>query len=416
MKLNPLVLFGLAGALGLVAFLATQQHLSANEEEKKVAVLVAKTEIAVGDPVTEENSGFKEIAVTALPARPITKPEQWQGKFFGSSFGPGEVIVQGKVAAKFGSDSRKIPKGWLVQTINVDRAKSHAGLLSPGDRVDVFGSFDISETDERTGRPRKYQMIKRVIGDMEVWSVGSTVVGSEQGASDREGKKDTAKRTTSTVGMLTTPEQYAKLAGAEAAGKLFLGLRHPDDEFDPGEISFVTRDLYEDRPDQQRRREEEDDAAEEVAEVAEETDLDAFLNGEIAAAPAPRRPTDVPTWTVMLHFGADTRPTEVVDVAAARAAGFTDAQIADKRRLLENPGAAPAGSPGNPFEARFAARPRGDSRPDAAPADAAAPAEPSEPVEPPQPANDEPPAADAINVDALRNAGVQGDGMFPSPN
>ncbi|NNJ27792.1 Flp pilus assembly protein CpaB [Alienimonas chondri] len=407
MKLNPIVLFGLAGALGLVAFLATQQHLSAKTEEPKVAVLVARTEIRVGDPITEANSAMKEIVVSSLPARPITKQEQWESQFAGSRFLPGEVIVQDKVAAKFGSDSRKIPQGMLVQTINVDRAKSHAGLLTPGDRVDVFGSFDISEYDERTHRPRKYQMIKRVIGDMEVWSVGSTVVGAEQGGEDREGQKDTARLTTSTVGMLTTPEQYALLAGAEAAGKLFLGLRHPDDESDVGDISFTTDELFKSHTDQQKRADEEvaEEDEPQIADVDVDASLGTFLDKELARpAPAALNPSDVPTWTVMMHVGGNTRATEVVDVAAARTAGFTNAQIADKRRMLMN-GTEPAAS--NPFEARFAARPTTDVPRSAEP--------PAEPFEPPTPADDEAPAGDAPSDDALLPGGVEGDGMFPDP-
>ncbi|QDT15835.1 Flp pilus assembly protein CpaB [Alienimonas californiensis] len=408
MKLNPIVLFGLAGALGLAAFLATQHHLAAKTEEAKVAVLVARTEIHVGDPVTEANSVLKEIFVSGLPPRPITKPEQWQGKFAGSRFTAGEVIVQDKVAAKFGSDSRKIPQGMLVQTINVDRAKSHAGLLTPGDRVDVFGSFDISESDDRTGRLRKYQMIKRVIGDLEVWSVGSTVVGAEQG-SDREGQKDTARRATSTIGLLTTPEQYAKLAGAEAAGALFLGLRHPDDESDPGEISFLSKELYEAPADQQRRAAEADEKAEADRQVArsEAGGLGAFLDQEsVASAPVAAPPSDVPTWTVAMHIGGQSRLSEVVDVAAARAAGFTNAQIADKRRQLQNPGAA---TPKAPFEPRFAARPD------------AAPAPPAEPFEPPAPASDDAPAADVTlnpspSFGGPRDAGGQDDGLYPAPD
>ncbi|MFH5805313.1 Flp pilus assembly protein CpaB [Alienimonas sp. DA493] len=395
MKLNPLVLFGLAGALGLAAFLATQQHLAAKTEEPKVAVLVARTEIGVGDPVTEANSALKEIFVSALPPRPITKPEQWQGKFAGSRFTAGEVIVQDKVAAKFGSDSRKIPPGMLVQTINVDRAKSHAGLLTPGDRVDVFGSFDISETDDRTGRLRKYQMIKRVIGDLEVWSVGSHVVGAEQGGG-REEEKDTARRATSTIGLLATPEQYAKLAGAEAAGNLFLGLRHPDDESDPGEISFVSKDLYEAPADQQRR------AANEVEPPAVEDagGLGAFLDREIAAATAPAASAaaEVPTWTVALHVGGQSRLSEVVDVAAARAAGFTAAQIAEKRRALQDPGASA------PTEPRFAARP------------AAEPAPPVPvPFTPPTPAADGAPDADLTLNPSPAAGGVRDDGMYSDP-
>ena len=419
MKLNPLVLFGLAGALGLVAFLATQQHLSAKTEEQKVPVLVARTEIRVGDPVTPENSAFKEIVVSALPARPITQPEQWEGQFAGSRFLPGEVIVQDKVAKKFGSDSRKIPPGMLVQTINVDRAKSHAGLLTPGDRVDVFGSFDVSETDKRTNRLKKYQMIKRILGDLEVWSVGSTVVGTEQGG-DREDQKNTANRSTSTVGLLTTPEQYARLAGSEAAGKLFLGLRHPDDESDAGDISFITKDLYGDNPTQVAREQNAERAEPEPAPArpaagagAGPGDLGSFLDAEIAgaAAPAPLRAVDVPTSTVTLHVGDDTQTTEVVDVLAARAAGYSAAQIADKRRFLANPGSAVAAS--NPFEARFAARPAAPPKPPAATAAAAdAPADGTADAEAPAPA----PAADGgLSAGSPFEDDVQADGMYPAP-
>ena len=359
MKLNPLVLFGLAGALGLAGFLATQQYLSGQEDERKVPVLVARTEIRVGDPITQENSGFKEIAVSALPPEPITEPEQFEGSYAGSRFLPGEVMVQGKVAAQFGNDSRSIPRGMRVHTTSVDKTKSHAGLLRPGDRVDVMGSFDVSERDPVTGRSERFKQIKIVLGDVEVWAVGTEVVGADQSGSDREGKKDTSRKDSATVSLVVDPTQAVRLAGAESAGTLFLSLRHPDDDTDPGDISFTTSDLYGDKKDQNARPQA---SAEETAPVAtvapaapdtpaapaapptaSQTDgaLAAFLaaeeSGAAVDAEVAEEKGDVPTWTVTLHVGGDVQMNEVVDVPAAREAGFTDAEIASKQRELRDP-------------------------------------------------------------------------------
>ena len=414
MNLNPLVLFGLAGALGLAGFVATQQYLHGQEDEQKVPVLVARTAIRVGDPVTPENSGFKEIAVSALPQEPITDPAQFEGKYAGSNFGPGEVMVQTKVSADFGNDSRKIPKGMRAFTTFVDKTKSHAGLLRPGDRVDVVGSFDVSETDPLTKQRKRFKTIRTVLGDVEVWAVGAAVVGADQ-SGDREDRKDTSRSGTSTVSLLVDPQQAVRLAGAESEGKLFLSLRHPDDDSDPGDISFVTSDLYGDERDQNARaprpgagasadggRDGAAPAASAVASAASPaaapalpapranaTGVAAFLDAE-AAGPAaehagPERPADVPTWTVTMHVGESVKMSEVVDVAAAREAGFTGAEIARKRRELRDPafatrvaneraaarGAAPAANPFAPAPGPAAPPPAGDAPGDAL---AAAPA------------------------------------------
>ena len=422
MNLNPLVLFGLAGALGLAGFVATQQYLHGQEDERKVPVLVAKTAIRVGDPVTAENSGFKEIAVSSLPQQPITGPEQFEGKYAGSNFGPGEVIVQTKVSEDFGNDSRKIPKGMRAFTTFVDKTKSHAGLLRPGDRVDVMGSFDVTETDPLSKRQNRYKMIRSVLGDVEVWAVGATVVGADQSGGDRESEKDTSRSDSSTVSLLLDPVQAVRLAGAESEGTLFLSLRHPDDDSDPGDISFVTSDLYGDDHDQNDRdRNARDrnarDADRPAADPAPADPAAAAARGT-SAPPAPAAgsafpvasagsagadadaaaaagPGEVPTWTVTVHVGEELRMEEVVDLPAARAAGFTDAQIARRRRELRDPS--------------FAAKLAADRAAAAAPANPFAAPAPRTP--PPRPAG----AAPALAAGPALDADGPADGLFPMP-
>ena len=412
MKLNPIVLFGLAGALGLAGFLATQQYLSGQEDEQKVPVLVAKTEIRVGDPVSLENAGFKEIAVSALPPQPIVNPEQFEGLFAGSRFLPGEVMVQGKVSSQFGNDSRRIPKGLRIHTILVSKTTSHAGLLQSGDRVDVLGLLDIAEIDPVTGRRDNFKQIKTILGDVEVWAVGRDVVGDDQSGSGREGQKDTSRRESGTVSLLVDPTQAVTLAGAESVGRLFISLRHPDDDVDTGDISFNTAELYKKKKDQNVREEEPAEPAPVAAAPAQPSlasraagALSTFLAREAdgAADRAAADPTDVPTWTVMLHVGTEVRMNEVVDVPAARAAGFTEAQIAAKRRELRDPDYARRAAERR--AARLAANPLTGLNPNAPAGPPPVPAATASSDDPPTPAVDGAPG-DAADAD---------DGLFPLP-
>ena len=359
MKLNPIVLFAAAGALGLVAFLATQQYLAGNKDAT-VPVLVAAAEIRVGDPITEENAKFKELPVSALPPKPITEKAQYEGMFAGSVFLPGDVMVQGKVGRDYGAISRAVPPGKQTVAISVDKTQSQAGNVRPGDRVDVWVTHEIDDVDPLTGSRDSYTQTQLVLGDLQVWAVGREVVGRDQSGSDRAEKKDTARggRGDGTISLVVEKSQIAKLSTAQKIGSLSLSLRHPDDDSDTGDVVFDSRDLFEGRRSQEKREEppapapepvvaevDEDDLKEDADDADDRDQLDAFLAAEAAPkAPAkPAEPTaeDVPTWISVMHVGGEARMVEVVDVTAALEAGFTPAQIAQKRMFLADPGSVP---------------------------------------------------------------------------
>ena len=350
MKLNPLVLLAVAGALGLAAFLGTQQMLAARSDagEEKVSVLIATAEILTGDPLDETNTAFRPLPADMLPPQVITSAEQFAGQAAGSRFLPGEIVLQGKIGAQFARASHQIPKGMKVVTISVDKTKTHAGLLAPGDRVDVIGTF---HQEERTGnRSERYSVSTLVLGDLEIWSVGQDLRSRDLGGGDR-GRGE--RTDTGTVGLLVTQPQASKLTVAEEEGKLHVVLRNPDDESDPSQVAFDSRDLVRSGNDQEDRRGNDQDAP--AAEVTAgdfpavapagpaadlgEARLAASVMSTVAGlwggtpADAAAEP-EVPEWTVTVFNGDRTEAVRVIDADTARANGASEARIRSRREAL----------------------------------------------------------------------------------
>ena len=367
MKLNPLVLLGVAGALGLAAFLGTQQMLSAQKggEEQKVSVLIATAEILTGDPLDESNTAFKPMPASVLPPQAVTSAEQFAGMAAGSRFLPGEIVVQGKIGSQFARASHAIPEGMHVVTISVDKTKTHAGLIAPGDRVDVLGIF---QQEERVGsRSERYSVSTLVLGDLEIWSVGQDLRSRDLGGAEGRGRGE--RTDTGTIGLLVTQAQASKLTVAEENGKLHVVLRNPDDESDPSMVQFDSRDLVPSGNDQEARRREQnarrtgdpvagadsrtaagraevtaDDFPAPSADDPAATLMNAVAGLWGGASPDAAAEPEVPEWTVTVFNGDRTEAVRVIDADTARANGASEEQIRARGEALRT-GTAPGGAP-----------------------------------------------------------------------
>ena len=131
----------------------------------------------------------------------------------------GEPILDAKLLApgQLADPITSIPKGFRLKTISVDAEKSAAGLLSPGDRVDVQLFV---KRDERNGIDSA--KTKVILQNIRVFAVDQTVQRSPDGGEDRTIAK--------TISLLLTPEQASKLTLAENLGQVSLTPRNPNDE------------------------------------------------------------------------------------------------------------------------------------------------------------------------------------------
>jgi len=126
--------------------------------EKKARILVAKTQIGVGQRLTEtaiEWQDWPELAVRPEYITESALPDaltQMNGSIARFEFFPGEPIMQAKlVKSDQGYLSAVLPKGMRAIPVQVSAASASGGYIVPNDRVDVVLSHDgtngsISET------------------------------------------------------------------------------------------------------------------------------------------------------------------------------------------------------------------------------------------------------------------------------
>jgi Flp pilus assembly protein CpaB len=104
-----------------------------------------------------------------------------------------------------------------LYTIKVDAEKSAAGLLGPGDRVDVQLFV---RKDQRTGVETAKSKV--ILQNVRVFAVDQLVQRAPEGGEERSVAK--------TISLLLKPEQASKLSLAAQIGEISLIPRNPDDE------------------------------------------------------------------------------------------------------------------------------------------------------------------------------------------
>src|SRR6185503_18409825 len=127
-------------------------------------------------------------------------------------------------------------------TVKVDAEKSAAGLLGPGDRVDVQLFV---RKDQRTGVETAKSKV--ILQNIRVFAVDQTVQRSPDGGEERTIAK--------TVSLLLKPEQASKLTLAENLGEVSLIPRNPDDEESNAMAEVSTDELFGDAEKSSREKE-----------------------------------------------------------------------------------------------------------------------------------------------------------------
>ena len=247
-----IVLFGILPAA--VAFFVALSYLrgeaaspeaavalpAASEEEAAPApadppetrrVLAAARSLPVGSLIGDEDLTALEIEVDSLrkghiPAGEEEPEDVLRGYAVRVPIAPGEAVLRsavvgpgqrGFLAAVLGSGARAV-------TIRVGPATSHAGLIDPGDRVDVILSAEL----ETAGGSRSV-LARTIVEDVRVVAVDRRV-GNRDGlpGGDASGSGDgvgTQRTEMITATLEVSPEQGDRLVLGEHEGKLSLAVR-----------------------------------------------------------------------------------------------------------------------------------------------------------------------------------------------
>ncbi|RCS54240.1 Flp pilus assembly protein CpaB [Bremerella cremea] len=228
MRPKSIILIIIALGCGLVASIGISQVL----EQKTAApvpqvemenIFVALEDIDINEPITPEMIRLEPWPADKIPDGAIRELENIENRRPRSRLFTGEVILEGKL---FGSEedhgaSKLIPKGYRVQAIRVTADSAVAGLVLPGDRVDVLVYLQVMNQNNRS---QKKQMTRTILTNCRVFAVNEQI----HRETDSQGNSIAAK----TVSLLVTPKQAEILVLASKLGSLSLSLRPPDESGD----------------------------------------------------------------------------------------------------------------------------------------------------------------------------------------
>ena len=202
-----------------IALTAASRRIATVEKDlhsrsNPVEVVVAASSIAAGETFHEGNLARKSIPAWGTGERNVPAAEF--GLLLGgrskNPVGPGEPVLWTDVEEPFDTEpfSRGITPGRRALTIVVDASSSFAGLLHPGDRVDL-----LCEPDGKGN------------GGHPLW-VRDLTVGAVDRNRNRLGKPVDSPDI-ATVTLLVTPSEGARIASSAGSGRIHWFLRNPED-------------------------------------------------------------------------------------------------------------------------------------------------------------------------------------------
>ncbi|MDD5477947.1 MAG: Flp pilus assembly protein CpaB [Candidatus Omnitrophica bacterium] len=205
---------------------AEQKAQAAKPKVTMGVVLVAKREIPVQTPITAEDLTFRQVPMEYIQPGAVTSLEQVIGQIASGPIGAEEQILSTKLLppGNIGKTLSEItPEGKRAVTVSVDNLVSIAGLLKPGDYVDIFALIalpkkTISQTKEESD-PRLISLFQGV----QVLAMGNELVASKSKT------KENAATAAQTVTFALTPQEAVLLSFVQEHGKIKLALRSSQD-------------------------------------------------------------------------------------------------------------------------------------------------------------------------------------------
>ena len=254
-----MILIGAIVIGGLAAFLTLNYVRGVEsenaEENQLVEVLVAAGPIQKGASADEALTTKLIVADDRrradLPAAVVRRPAEIAGLVAAVDLTGGEIVTTSMFIPDneiSGSKGTSLDKGNVAITIRVEEPAGVAGLIQPGDSVNIFAGVDDVEapSDEDTNLqkgPDGYRLPSAMVAafqDVKVLAVGQSLgepVAAEEGAPE-----EPAGAGSGLITVQLPPQQATQLAGMLSA-RLYLTLNRPDYEPVPMPFENVLPDL-----------------------------------------------------------------------------------------------------------------------------------------------------------------------------
>ncbi len=234
--ITALMLAGALGAGSAAAYFANdyidrtvqQRRAEIESQYAPAQVVVASTDLRPGAFLSSDTVAVREVPRVFLHADAILA-DRWSGmagRVLSHAVRSGEPVLLAHLAQDVAAGfSSQLEPGMRALTFPVDEESSLSGMLAPGDRIDLF--FTTTTNNESVTVP--------LLPNVPVIATGiRTVTNGGYLENRREGGSY------STVTVSVSPEDAAKIAHAQDAGKMTITLRQPKDQ-GPIHVARVTK-------------------------------------------------------------------------------------------------------------------------------------------------------------------------------
>ncbi|MFK7767346.1 MAG: Flp pilus assembly protein CpaB [Mariniblastus sp.] len=222
MKSKSFMLMIVSMGFGLVAAIGISQVMVGKSKPQQPAIqmspiLVAKTDVDIKSELTADNVTIENWPASIVPENAATKIEDITENEMVtiSRLSKGMPIVKSAILPKSQVGLISIPEGYKVVAIKVNGDDTIAGLLSPGDRVDVIGLFKRSDRSQTT---------RTFLKGLRVFSIGNRTSAAIERSKGGTGS--------AIVGVLVTEKQSEEIYFVQRTGQIKLALRGEETDSD----------------------------------------------------------------------------------------------------------------------------------------------------------------------------------------
>ncbi|WP_456282409.1 Flp pilus assembly protein CpaB [Cupriavidus sp. JZ107] len=206
-------------AAGVAAVVAASRWLMQQSSNSVAQVVVAASDINLGQPIGPENLRLVSWPSASVPPGAFTNAALLQGRVARTSVLRGEPVLEAKLAPQGtkGGLSAVIGEGRRAITVRVNDVVGVAGFALPGNLVDVI--VNTAADARRNGAGSGDASISKIVLEkILVLAVAQQV-----------SRDDTQPKVVNAVTLEVTPEQAEKLDVARSVGTLSLVLRNQVD-------------------------------------------------------------------------------------------------------------------------------------------------------------------------------------------
>ncbi len=264
--------FGIAAAFMSILYLKSREaaivESLVGEEQQMIAVVVAKQDLKKGQQITPAQFAVRELPGEFVHSNAVVVSSfnHLIGRYLVEDMSAGNSLLTSFIDESFPLDfSDLVKKGRRAMTIQVDTDASTAGMMRPGNRIDIYvnigtrvvGYEEESAADANLSAGGDFQkvamqlagklsgpsdVILPVLQDALVLATGRDAYAEHLDALGQPQRRSTTNYNSITLDV--TPEQAALLALAQDKGDLIGILRNRHDRGDAAFTGITPLDLF----------------------------------------------------------------------------------------------------------------------------------------------------------------------------